>query len=276
MARTVADAAALLSALTGTDPRDPATQGAERHADYTQFLDEEGLRGARIGIARNFCGFDVRVDSIMEESIAALKDLGAEVIDETDIATEGQYGDSESTVLFYEFKTDLNAYLAGRGPDVQVKTLEELIAYNEADTDRIMPYFGQERLLKAQEQGPLTDQAYLDALAQNHRLTRDEGIDATIAKHRLDAIIAPTGGPAWVVDWVNGDHFGGGCSSPAAVAGYPHITVPAGFIHDLPVGISFFASAWQEPALIKFAYAFEQGTRARRAPKYLERIAAEG
>jgi len=276
MARTVADAAALLSALTGTDPRDPATQGAERHADYTQFLDEEGLRGARIGIARNFCGFDVRVDRIMEESIAALKDLGAEVIDETDIATEGQYGESESTVLFYEFKTDLNAYLAGRGPDVQVKTLEELIAYNEADTDRIMPYFGQERLLKAQEQGPLTDQAYLDALAQNHRLTRDEGIDATIAKHRLDAIIAPTGGPAWVVDWVNGDHFGGGCSSPAAVAGYPHITVPAGFIHDLPVGISFFASAWQEPALIKFAYAFEQGTRARRAPKYLERIAAEG
>ena len=129
--------------------------------------------------------------------------------------------------------------------------------------------------MKAQERGPLTDQAYLDALAQNHRLARDEGIDATIAKHRLDAIIAPTGGPAWVVDWVNGDHVGGGCSSPAAVAGYPHITVPAGFIHDLPVGISFFASAWQEPALITFAYAFEQGTRARRAPKYLERIAAE-
>ena len=276
MARTVADAAALLTTLTGTDPRDPATQGAELHADYTQFLDKGGLRGARIGIARNFFGFDARVDRIIEESIAALKDLGAEVIDEADIVTAGQYGENESTVLLYELKADLNAYLDGRGPAVKVKTLEELIAYNEAHADRIMPYFGQERLLQAQAKGPLTDRAYLDALSQNHRLTRNEGIDATIARHRLDAIVAPTGGPACVVDWVNGDHFGGGSSSPAAVAGYPHITVPAGFIHDLPVGISFFASAWQELALIKFAYAFEQGTQARRTPKYLERIGGAG
>ena len=275
MARTVADAAVLLSALSGTDPRDPATQGAKLHIDYTQFLEEWGLQDARIGVARNFFGFDERVDRIMEESIATLKNLGAAIIDEVDIAIEGQYGGSESTVLLYEFKTDLNTYLANRGPDVQIKNLEELIAYNEAHADRVMPYFGQERLLKAQEKGALTDQTYLNALAQNHRLTRDEGIDATIAKHRLDAIIAPTGGPAWVVDWVNGDRFGGGCSSPAAVAGYPHVTVPAGSIHGLPVGISFFASAWQEPVLIKFAYAFEQEMQAQRAPKYLEEIKAE-
>lgn len=275
MARNVADAAALLSAMTGADPRDAATQTSKAH-DYTQHLDLRGLQGARIGIARNFFGFDKRVDRIMEDSIAAIKDLGAEVIDPANIETAGQFDESEFTVLLYEFKADLNAYLAGRGPDLQAKSLLELIAYNETHAAEIMPYFKQEHFIAAQEKGPLTDKAYLEALAQNHRLSRDEGIDATIQQHRLDAIIAPTGGPAWVVDLVNGDHFGGGCSSPAAVAGYPHITVPAGFIHDLPVGISFFAGAWQEQMLVRCAYAFEQGTQVRRAPGFLAKVGAEG
>ena len=275
MARTVADAATLLGAIAGADPHDQATQPAKVH-DYTQFLRPDGLQGARIGVARNFFGFDTRVDRIMEDSIAEIKNLGAEIIDPANIDTADLLNESELTVLLYEFKADLNAYLAGRGPDLQTNTLQKLIAHNEAHAAEIMPYFGQELFISAQEKGPLTDEAYLNALAQNHRLSRDEGIDATLQQHNLDAIIAPTGGPAWVVDWINGDHFSGGCSSPAAVAGYPHITVPAGFIHDLPVGISFFAGAWQEPTLIKCAYAFEQGTNARRAPEFLAAVGTKG
>lgn len=275
MARTVADAAVLLSAMTGADPTDIATRPSEFH-DYTRYLDADGLRGARIGIARNFFGFDDRVDRIMEDSIAAIKALGAQIIDPANIETIGLFGDSELTVLLYEFKSGLNAYLTGRGSNLHTNTLQKLIAYNEANADEVMPYFGQEHFIAAQEKGPLTDKTYLDALAQNHRLSRDEGIDATMHTHQLDAIVAPTGGPAWVVDLVNGDHFGGGCSSAAAVAGYPHITVPAGFIHDLPVGISFFSGAWQEPMLVKCAYAFEQATKMRRAAKFLPSIGAKG
>jgi amidase len=271
MGRTVADAAALLGAMTGVDQRDAATAQGKAHmqTNYLQYLDDGALKGARLGIARAFFGFDDRVDRIMEESISALRHLGAEVIDPVDLPKSSAYDDSEYEVLLYEFKADLNAYLSDLGPGARVKNLQELIAFNEANRERVMPYFYQEIFLQAQEKGPLTETAYSEALANNYRLSREQGIDATLAKYQLDAIVAPTGGPAWAIDWVNGDHYGGGCSSPAAVSGYPHITVPAGFVHNLPVGISFFAGAWSEPRLIALAYAFEQGTQARREPKFL-------
>ena len=270
MARTVTDAAILLGALTGVDPRDDATEAARGRAftDYTQFLDPAGLKGARIGVVRNFFGFHERVDAVMEEALAAMRDAGAEVIDEANIETKGKYGGDEYEVLLYEFKADLNAYLAGLAPEVEPRTLADLIAFNEAHADEEMPYFGQEIFLAAQEKGPLTEQKYLDALARSRRLTREEGIDATLKKHNLDALVAPTGGAAWPIDLINGDHFVGGSSSPAAVAGYPNVTVPAGFLFGLPVGISFFASAWSEPTLLKLAFAFEQATKVRKAPAF--------
>jgi amidase len=272
MARSVADAAILLGSMTGVDPDDPATADSQGKAytDYSAFLDPDGLKGARIGVARNFFDFDPRVDRIMESCLEVMKAHGAEIIDPADIETKDKSDETEVEVLLYEFKADLNRYLAGLGPQAPVHSLEEIIQFNEANRERVMPYFGQERMLKAQEKGPLTDEAYLKALETNHRLNRAEGIDATLHKHNLHAIVAPTGGPAWMVDLVNGDpHGGGGFSSPAAVAGYPHITVPAGFVFGLPVGISFFASAWQEPVLIRLAYAFEQVTRNRRPPQFL-------
>ncbi len=274
MARTVADAAALLGAMVGVDARDAATAAAGHpvQADYAQYLDESALKGARLGIARNFFGFDSRVDAVMEESIDALRHLGADIVDPVDLPKSSAYDDSEYEVLLYEFKAGLNAYLAelngGRWPH----TLEALIAFNDAHAERVMPYFGQEIFLQAQEKGPLSDAAYREALTANHRLSREEGIDAAMAQHRLDAIVAPTGGPAWTIDLVNGDHYSGGCSSPAAVSGYPHVTVPAGFVHGLPVGISLFAGAWSEPRLIALAHAFERGTQARRAPQFLPSV----
>jgi amidase len=271
MTRTVTDAALLLNVLAGIDPRDRATQTSrgKSHADYTRFLDPAGLRGARIGVARKFFGFNDKVDKLMTDAIDALKHAGATVVDPADLPSHGKYDDTEFEVLLYEFKADLNKYLLERGGGAP-RSLKELIEFNERHREREMPYFGQEIFLKAQEKAPLTSKAYLAALAKNHRLSRAEGIDATIAKHRLDAIIAPTGGPPWTTDLVNGDHFSGGSSTPAAVAGYPNINVPAGYVFGLPVGISFFGSAYSEPVLVKLAYAFEQATKHRRAPQFTD------
>ncbi len=271
MARTVADAVILLGALTSVDPRDPVTRESSGKAltDYTKFLDPNGLRGARLGIARKFFGFHDQVDKLMEAAIASMKQLGAIIIDPADIPTQGKFDDSEFEVLLYEFKADLNAYLQSLGPNAPVKSLQEIIAFNEKHREQEMPFFGQDILIKAEAKGPLTDSAYRKALAQNLRLTRKQGIDAVMQQHQLDAIIAPTGGPAWTTDLVNGDHFTGGFSSAAAVAGYPHITVPAGYVYGLPVGISFFGRAYSEPVLIKLAYAFEQATKHRRPPQFL-------
>lgn len=290
MARTVADAAVLLGAMTGIDPSDPVTQDSEDKAfvDYGQFLDPEGLKGARIGVARNYFGSDRRVDQIIEECISVMKELGAEVIDPADVEGvkpldemapgvidpaefEGDMTFSEMVfeALKCEFKADLNAYLAGLGAEAPVRSLAEIIAFNERNRGEVMPYFGQERMLAAEKSGPLTDETYLSSVHKIRLLARDAGIDATLAKDNLQAIVAPSGGPAWLTDLINGDHLGGGCSGAAAVAGYPHITVPAGDIFGLPVGISFFSGAYQEPTLIRLAYAFEQATLARRPPQYL-------
>jgi len=271
MCRSVADAAALLGALAGVDPRDKATSASrgKSHADYTKFLDPDGLKGARIGVARQYFGFNDRVDALMRDAIDVIKRLGATIVDPTDMATSGKYDETETLVLQYEFKADLNKYLAGLSPNVKSRTLKDLIKFNEENRDREMPYFGQEQFEKSQGKGPLTDEKYKKALAKNHRLSRAEGIDAVLAKHKIDAVIAPTGGPVWPTDLLNGDHFTGGYSTASAVAGYPHVTVPAGLVFGLPVGLSFFAGAWSEPALIKFAYAFEQATKARRKPGFL-------
>lgn len=277
MARTVADAAALLGTLTGVDPRDPATNASQEpgraFSDYTAFLDADGLKGARIGVARNFSGYNPRTEAIFEQCLAVLKKLGAELVDPANIETEKQLGEHEIEVLYYEFKADLNAYLATLGSGAPVHTMEEVIAFNEKNRELVMPYFGQEQMLKAQEKGPLTEEAYLKALETGQRLARAEGIDATLQKHNVQALVAMSGDPAWLIDFVNGDSSGGGsCTTPAAVAGYPHITVPAGQVCGLPVGLSFFGGAWSEPVLIKLAYAFEQATKARRAPQFLSTV----
>jgi amidase len=271
MARSVWDAALLLGLLTGVDPRDPATQASDGKAfpDYTRFCDASGLRGARLGIARQYFNIGPAVTAMMESSIAAMKQAGAIIVDPVEFPSFESYS-SEMTVLLYEFKADLNAYLATR--DAPVKSLADCIAFNNANRAREMPYFEQEIMEQAQAKGPLTEKAYLDALASNGKASRTEGIDAVLSKNNLDAIVAPTSGPAWLTDWVDGDHDEGGCSSPAAIAGYPHITVPAGFHFDLPLGISFFGAPWSEPKLIRVAYAFEQLRQARRKPEYLPTV----
>jgi len=270
MARTVRDAAILLGAIAGADPGDAATAEAARApADYARFLDADGLRGARIGVARKFFGFHPAVDRVMEGALAEIARRGAVLVDPADIPHTGEYDESELTVLLYELKTDLDAYLATLGPKAPVRTLADVIAFNEAHRAEEMPYFGQDLFIKAQEKGPLTDLAYVEALARNRRLAGLEGIDAVMGQHKLDAIVAPTGGPAWMTDLIDGDHFGGGLSTPPAVAGCPHVTVPAGYVFGLPVGISFAGRRWSEPTLVRLAYAFEQATRARRVPRLL-------
>jgi amidase len=270
MTRTVTDAAILLGILAGIDPADPVTEESRGRssADYTQFLDAQGLRGARLGVPRKYFGFNDQVDKLINSSIEEMRRLGAIIIDPAEIETTGKFDDTELEVLLYELKADLNKYLSGLGPRAPVRSLKEIIEFNEKNADREMPYFGQDLFIKAEAKGPLTDKAYLDALSKNRQLSRAEGIDAVMSKNKLDAMVAPTGGPAWPTDLLNGDHFTGGYSSPSAVAGYPHITVPAGYVHGLPVGISFFGRAFSEPVLIKLAFAFEQATKARRPPQF--------
>ncbi|MHB1069934.1 MAG: amidase, partial [Gemmatimonadaceae bacterium] len=237
MCRTVADAAALLGALTGVDARDGATKASASHAvsDYTSYLKEGALRGARIGVARAQAGFNPDVDRAFDEAVAALKEAGAVIVDPASLPTPAALGATELVVLDYEFKAGLNAYLATRGPSVAVKNLADLIAWNEREQAREMPWFGQEIFIRAQKSGPLTDRKYLDARATCLRLTRTQGIDALMAKHRLDAIVLPSNQPAWTTDLLNGDHFTGGDTTYASVAGYPSITVPMGMVHGLPV-----------------------------------------
>lgn len=262
MANSTEDAALLLSALAGLDARDAATAAIPQDfdLDFASCLDPEGLRDARIGVARDCFGKHPKVDALIERRLELLKDLGAEIVDPANIETAGQWRDTELEVLLHEFKHDLNTYLAGLGGKAPVKSLAEIIEFNQAHADVVMPHFGQELMEQAQAKGDLTERAYLDALAANHRLTRAEGIDATMKKHQLDALVAPTGAPAWLIDHVLGDFVLSGCSSAPAVSGYPHITVPAGFIEGLPVGLSFFSTAWQDAKLIRYAYAFERAT----------------
>jgi amidase len=274
MCRTVRDAAILLGALTGVDPRDSATAASQGKSltDYAQFCDPNGLKGARIGVARKYFGFNDAVDALMEQSLDAMKKQGATLVDPADIETFGKFDESELLVFMYELKADLNAYLARLGPNAPVHTLKDVIEFNDRNRQKEMPYFGQDLFVKADAKGPLTEKAYIDALEKNHQLTRTEGIDALMDKYRLDAIVAPTGGPAWLTDLVNGDHVAGGSSNAAAVAGYPNINVTAGSISGLPVGISFFGRAWSEPTLIRLAFAFEQTAKARQAPRFLPTI----
>ena len=275
MARTVADAAALLGALAGSDPEDAATKAAYTRGlrNYTSYLNRDGLRGARIGVVRNrLFGYSAAADRLAGEAIAEMKRQGAVIVDPVNIPTLGQFDDSEFEVLLYEFKADLNAYLASRGAsstNAGVRTLKDIIAFNDSHKDEELRYFGQEILMTAEQKGLLTSEKYRSALARNHLLARTRGIDAAMTRHKLDALVAPTGGPSWVIDLVNGD--GGTATAPGpstvtSVAGYPHITVPMGYFRGLPVGVSFFGRAWSEPTLIKLAYAYEQATRHRHPP----------
>jgi amidase len=271
MARTVREAAILLTVLAGADPRDSATTANQgKVVDYTQFLDRNGLRGARIGVARKYFGFSDLVDQVMERSLEAMKQAGAKIVDPADLPSHGKFDESELTVLLFELKADLNTYLAARG--ATPKSLADIITFNDQNRQKEMPYFGQDLFLKAEAKGDLTSKEYTDALANNQRLSRKEGIDAVMDQNQLDAVVAPTGSPAWLSDLANGDHTPGGSSNAAAVAGCPGITVPAGFVFGLPIGISFFGRAWSEPTLLKIAFGFEQTTQIRKAPQFLSTI----
>jgi amidase len=269
MARSVADAAALLTVLAGYDPDDPATEPLKTQIplDYTQFLNSDGLKGVRVGVMRQHAGFHDEVDALFNRAIDTLRARGAIIVDPADIPTQGKFDTEEQTVLLYEFKDGINRYLANRG--ATPRTLADLIAFNNNEHEREMPIFAQELFVNAQAKGPLTDKDYVEAHERARRLAGAEGIDATLAKDHLDVLIAPTMGAAWTTDWVNGDHFlGGGVSTAPAVAGYPHITVPMGLVRGLPVGLSLVGTAWSEPKLIAYAYAFEQASHARQPPHF--------
>jgi amidase len=273
MARTVADAVALLEVLAAHDPRDNARTGINTIVvwpkNLASSLDPAGLRGARIGVARKFYGFNDEVDKLMADAIDVMKREGAVIVDPADIPTHGKFDAPEFDVLLFEFKADLNKYLASLAPGDHPRTLKDLIDFNERNREREMPYFGQEIFTKAEAKGPLTDAAYLKALRSSKSLSQAQGVDAVMIKNNLDALIAPTGGPAWTTDLVNGDHFTGGSSTPSAVAGYPNVQVPAGYVYGLPVGISFFGRAFTEAKLIRLAYAYEQATKHRQPPRLL-------
>ncbi len=274
MTRTVRDAAILLGAMTGIDKEDAATKDSKGkfHTDYTKFLNVDGLKGVRIGVFRQYFGFLPQVDEIMEQSLEVLKNKGAVLIDPVEIDTLNKFGETEMTVLMFELKADMESYLRHRGIATKMKTLKDLIRFNKNHEKEEMPYFNQELFIRAQEKGPLTDKEYIEAIKNNHLMTRKKGIDAVMDKYKLDALVSPTDSPAWMTDMVDGDHFLGGSSSLAAVAGYPHITVPAGFVFGLPVGISFFGRAWSEPTLLKITYGYEQATIARKSPKFLPTV----
>jgi amidase len=278
MARSVADAAALLTVLAGYDPQDPATAPlkGQTPVDYSQFLDRQSLKGARVGVMRQYAGFHEEVDALFDRALDTLRAAGAVIIDPADIPTRGKFDAEEQTVLLYEFKDGINRYLGNRvnsadrdDRSIVPRTLADLIAFDDREQAREMPIFAQELFVKAEAVGPLTDPRYVEARERARRLAGAEGIDAALAKDHLDVLVAPTMGPAWTTDWVNGDHFvGGEVASPPAVAGYPHITVPMGLVRGLPVGLSLVGTAWSEPKLISYAYAFEQATRARVPPHF--------
>jgi amidase len=275
-ARTVADAATLLSAIAGIDARDPATVESEgkSSADYTQYLHVDGLRGSRIGVARKtYFGYSSKADAIVNVAIERMRELGAIIIDPADIPTTEQMSTTgaETIVMLHEFKAGLNAYLAEL-QETSVRSLADIIAFNKAHADQELPYFGQELFEKAEETLSLDELKYRDALAESRRLSREDGIDAVMKAHSLDALVMPTCSPSWCIDLVNGDHYLGSSSTPAAMAGYPAISVPAGYVHGLPVGITFMGGAYSEPTLIKLAYAYEQATKVRHEPEYVATI----
>ncbi len=272
MCRAVTDAAILLGAISGTDPADPATKESTAKAfrNFAKLLDPKGLEGARIGVPRKvFFGQSAPADRIVEAAIADMKKLGAVIVDPADVENASAFEKTEFEVLLYEFKADLNAYLAALPGSSRARSLADLIAFNEKNKDREMPYFGQEIFVMAEKKGPLTEKAYREALEKDLKLSQKEGIDKTMDKFKLDALVAPTSGPPTLIDLVNGDYGVNGSSTMPAIAGYPHITVPAGYDFGLPVGISFFGRAWSEPTLIKIAYAYEQATKHRRPPRFL-------
>lgn len=278
MARSVRDAAILLGAIAGKDDEDQRTLKTSSNIenDYTKYLDLEGLNHAKIGVARNYFGFNVEVDKIMENCISVMKKHGAEIIDNLKLPVTQELEKAEFSVLLYEFKHDLNQYLASIGKDIPSRTLNDLIDFNKQYKDRVMPFFGQEIFLLAQEKGSLADEEYQKAAKTALNLAGKEGIDKLLQDHNLDTIIAPSGSPAWLTDLINGDHFTGGSSTIAAVAGYPSITVPAGYIHELPIGISFIGGAFKEGILLKIAYSFEQASKVRFSPKFLPTLTLHG